>query len=118
MFGFGRKKSQPASDAVMPEAGTEHPAPKGGLSARLREGLKRTRAVLNTGIGDLMRGRKQIDQELLDELETRLLTADVGVDATLRIIGDFTARVHRHELSDPAALMSALKDELAGILRA
>ena len=118
MFGFGRKKSQPASDAVMPEAGTEHPAPKGGLSARLREGLKRTRAVLNTGIGDLMRGRKQIDQELLDELETRLLTADVGVDATLRIIGDFTARVHRHELSDPAVLMSALKDELAEILRA
>ena len=66
MFGFGKKKSQPASDAVAPVAGTEHPAPKAGLYARLREGLQLTRAVLNTDIGDLVRGRKRIDQDLLD----------------------------------------------------
>ena len=82
------------------------------------EGLKRTRAVLNTDISDLVRGRKRIDQELLDELETRLITADVGVAAATRIIDDMSARVKRHELSDPAVLMSALKEELAQILRA
>jgi fused signal recognition particle receptor len=113
MFGFGKKKAQ-----TPPEMGIRPPEDRGGFLARLREGLKRTRAVLNTDISDLVRGRKRIDQELLDELETRLITADVGVAAATRIIDDMSARVKRHELSDPAVLMSALKEELAQILRA
>ena len=95
----------------------EQPRAKGGLLARLRDGLKRTRAVLNSDVADLIRGRKRIDQDLLDELETLLLTADVGVDATSRIIADMAARVKRHELADPEVLISALKEELAQILR-
>ena len=78
----------------------------------------RTRAVLNSDVVDLIRGRKRIDQDLLDELETLLLTADVGVEATNRIISDMAARVRRHELADPQVLVSALKEELAQILRA
>lgn len=118
MFGFGKKQSGPAPVEVMPEQGVDRPVPKTGLFARLRTGLERTRAVLKTDISDLVRGRQRIDQELLDELETRLLTADVGVDATLRVIGDISGRVKRHELSDPDVLVSAIKDELAAILRA
>jgi fused signal recognition particle receptor len=84
---------------------------------RLKEGLATTRAVLNTNVGDLIRGYKRIDADLLEELETQLLTADVGVDATSRIIGDISERVKRRELADPAALMDTLRNELGEILR-
>ena len=123
MFGFGRKKPVASTAAETesvpsPEAqAKEQPKAKGGFLARLRDGLKRTRAVLNSDVADLIRGRKRIDQDLLDELETLLLTADVGVDATSRIIADMAARVRRHELADPEVLISALKEELAQILR-
>ena len=123
MFGFGRKKPVATAAAETesvpsPESqAKEQPKVKGGFLARLRDGLKRTRAVLNSDVADLIRGRKRIDQDLLDELETLLLTADVGVDATSRIIADMAARVRRHELADPEVLISALKEELAQILR-
>ena len=125
MFGFGRKKPVATTASGLgsdlpPETQAkemEQPRAKGGLLARLRDGLKRTRAVLNSDVADLIRGRKRIDQDLLDELETLLLTADVGVDATSRIIADMAARVKRHELADPEVLISALKEELAQILR-
>jgi fused signal recognition particle receptor len=118
MFGFGKKKTQSSPETLGHKVEAIGPEPKGSLYARLREGLKRTRAVLNTDIGDLVLGRKRIDQDLLDELETRLLTADVGVEATTRIIADMSARVSRHELTEPSVLTNALKDELAQILRA
>ena len=123
MFGFGRKKpvataAEGMGGGLAPETqAQEQPKPKGGLLARLRDGLKRTRAVLNSDVVDLIRGRKRIDQDLLDELETLLLTADVGVEATNRIITDMAGRVRRHELDDPQVLVSALKEELAQILR-
>jgi len=117
MFGFGKKRGAVGTEAVAAPPETEAPASKLGIFARLREGLKRTRALLNTDLSDLIRGRKRIDQDLLDELETLLLTADVGVEATNRIIADMTSRVRRHELDDPAVLMTALKEELAQILR-
>ena len=110
MFGFGKKK--PAADAAI----TAEAPPSGGLFARLKAGLARTRAALTDSLASLVLGRKQIDDELLEELETLLLTADVGVDATSRIIADLTARVRRKELSDPEKLSSILREQLAGIL--
>jgi fused signal recognition particle receptor len=92
--------------------------PSGGMFARLKTGLNRTRAILSADIGDLIAGHKEIDDDLLEELETLLLTADVGVPATTRIIEDLTARVQRHELARPAALVAALRAELAAILNA
>jgi fused signal recognition particle receptor len=105
MFGFGRKHKEAA-------------APKVGFMDRLREGLARTSAVLNTDVTDLIRGRKRIDEDLLEELETLLLTADVGVEATNRIIESLSARVRRHELARPEALIGALREELLDILSA
>lgn len=90
----------------------------GGVFGRLKSGLSRTRAILNADIGDLVSGRKEIDEELLEELETLLLTADVGMPATTRIIDDLSSRVRRHELSRPAALVGALRAELEAILSA
>ena len=89
---------------------------KQGMFQRLKSGLSRTRSGLTDGLGSLLLGKKQIDDELLEELETLLLTADVGVDATSRIIDDLTNRVRRKELSDPEALTGILQQQLAAIL--
>jgi len=113
MFGFGNKKKQErsAQGEGQPKEHRRH------LIARLKDGLATTRAVLNTNVGDLVRGRKRIDEDLLEELETQLLTADLGVDATSRIIGHIAERAKRRELADPTALIDALRSELAAILR-
>ena len=122
VFGFGKKK-QP--DEARPDAAQEagqsvspHPEeiPKQGMLARLKEKLGRTRSNLTDGLASLLLGRKQIDDELLEELETLLVTADVGIEATQRIIGDITGKVKRKELSDPEKLNGVLKQELAQIL--
>ena len=109
MLGFRKKKT--------PEKPGEEVTQK-GMFGRLRAGLARTRANLSDALGDLLGRSRQIDDELLEELETLLLTADVGVDATRRIIDDLTARVRRKELSDPEALGQALRRQLADILHA
>ena len=102
-------ESAPAADAPA--------APKTGVFSRLRERLTRSRTQLGGGIGTLFLGRKRIDDELLEDLETLLITADVGTKATARIIADLTERVKRRSLADPQALLAALKDELRDILR-
>jgi len=106
MFGFGKKKTEnPEEEAV-----------KHGFFDRLKNGLARTRANFSDGLADLLLGKKQIDDDLLEELETLLLTADVGVETTRGIIDDLTGRVRRKELADPQALSGILQDQLAGIL--
>ncbi|MCB1717136.1 MAG: signal recognition particle receptor subunit alpha, partial [Candidatus Competibacteraceae bacterium] len=77
------------------------------LFERLKTRLAKTRSSLLGGLGDLFRGRK-IDEELLEELETRLLLADVGVDATRTIIDSLTQQAERKELADGQALIGAL----------
>ena len=103
MFGF-RKKDIPAAET--PE--------RAGLFQRLRKGLAKTGKVLNTDIGELF--RRRIDDELFEELEERLLLADVGVDATRRIMDQITRAVKRGELDDAEALMQALERAMTEIL--
>ena len=83
----------------------------------MRRGLSRTSDNLFQGLGNLFLGRKEIDEELFEELETRLLMADVGVEATGDIIDALTARVSRSELTHPQALQRALREELLALLR-
>ena len=68
-------------------------------------------------MASLFLGRKEIDDDLLDDIETRLLTADVGVEATTLIVQNLTKRVARKELADSGALYKALQEELASLLR-
>src|SRR5690606_2780651 len=89
---------------------------KTGFFARLKEGLSKTSASLGEGMASLFLGKKAIDDDLLDELETRLLMADVGVEATTAIVQSLTKRVARKELADSDALYKALQEELAGLL--
>jgi len=112
MFGFGKKKQEHASQGE-----GQSKERRRRLIARLKDGLATTRAVLNTNISDLIRGCKRIDEDLIGELEIQLLTADVGVDATSRIIGHIAERVKRRELTDPVALIGVLRSELEVILR-
>ena len=87
-----------------------------GFFKRLRAKLNQGPAWLTTDIVELLPGRK-IDAEILDELETRLITADVGVEATSRILEDLRRRVARRELDDVDALLKALNDAMSQILK-
>ena len=86
-----------------------------GFFKRLRAKLNQGPAWLTTDIVELLPGRK-IDADILDDLETRLITADVGVEATTRILEDLRRRVARKELNDVAALLKALNDAMSQIL--
>ena len=100
-------------EAAASESGAAEP----GFFGRLRRGLGRTSDNLVQGMGTLFLGRKEIDAELLEDLESQLLQADVGVEATVEIIENLTQRVSRKELTSPDALQEALKAELLALLQ-
>ena len=91
-------------------------APQEGLFARIKRGLSRTGDQFSEGIGNVFLGRKTIDDELLEDLESQLLIADVGMEATSEIIDDLTARVARKQLNEPEALYLALQESLSELL--
>ena len=82
---------------------------RGGFWKRLKSGLGKTREQLASGVGNLLLGEKEIDDEILEDLETALLQTDVGIDTTAEIMAALTAGVRRKELNDTRALHSALK---------
>lgn len=112
---------QPEPEAAPPPEPPAKPVAaepaKVGFFARLKQGLSKTSASLGEGMASLFLGKKAIDDDLLDEIETRLLTADVGVEATTTIVQNLTKRVARKELADSEALYKALQEELASLLR-
>jgi fused signal recognition particle receptor len=87
-----------------------------GFFKRLRAKLNQGPAWLTTDLAELLPGRK-IDAEILDELETRLITADVGVEASARILDELRRRVARKELNDVDALLNALQESMSQILK-
>ncbi|KUJ75716.1 signal recognition particle-docking protein FtsY [Thiomicrospira sp. XS5] len=91
-------------------------ANKQGLFTRLKNSLSKTRRNFTDSLTSLVMGRKEIDADLLDELEMILLTADVGVEATDKIIQNLTDQVSRKELKEPEALIQALKSQLENLL--
>ena len=106
---------EPVAPAPAPIVESE-PEKKGRFFSRIKAGLSRTKANLTKQLGNLFLGAKEIDDDLLEEIETLLLMADVGVEATSEIIERLTDKVERNQLSDAPALQAALKDELAGLL--
>ncbi|AWM94859.1 signal recognition particle-docking protein FtsY [Pseudomonas sp. 31-12] len=109
-----------AAPAVPVEAPAEPPRTeetKAGFFARLKQGLSKTSASIGEGMASLFLGKKIIDDELLEDIETRLLTADVGVEATSVIIQRLTQKVARKELADADALYKSLQAELAAMLK-
>ncbi|MGD9889442.1 MAG: signal recognition particle-docking protein FtsY [Halothiobacillaceae bacterium] len=117
-------ESAPASPSMPQPANrpTQALAPKAeekkGLWASLRSRLARTREGLTEGLASLVLGKKQIDDELLEDIETRLLLADVGIDTTRTLINDLTQRVKRKDLKSPEALLEALYQHMVTLLEA
>jgi fused signal recognition particle receptor len=97
MFGFLKSKDDPAARLPRPAA------PRASWSERLKAGLSRTRETLNTPLTELF-SRAKIDDELLEDLETTLLMADCGVEATQWLLGELKAAVKRERLETPAQL--------------
>lgn len=89
---------------------------KSSFFGRIRKGLSKTRSSFTTGMADLLVGKKEIDDEIFEELETQMLIADVGVDATTQIIDNLTERAARKELLDTDALYEALQEQLTTLL--
>ncbi|WP_045486390.1 signal recognition particle-docking protein FtsY [Pseudomonas sp. StFLB209] len=107
-----------AETALVPAAPAPAAEPaKTGFFARLKQGLSKTSASIGEGMASLFLGRKAIDDDLLEEIETRLLTADVGVEATSVIIQNLTQKVARKQLTDAEALYQSLQAELAAMLK-
>ncbi len=82
---------------------------KTGLFAKLKQSLSKTRHQLGDGIGQLLLGKKEITQDLLDELETLLISADLGIETTQEVLKNVTAGLERKKLSDGNSVYDALK---------
>ena len=112
--------SQSAADSL-PQVSVEVTEPeqelvKEGIFARFRKGLSKTRHQLGDGIGRLLLGKKEISQDLLDELETLLISADLGMETTQTVLNQLAERLARKQLSDGNAVYDALKSHLQSIL--
>ncbi|WLQ12595.1 signal recognition particle-docking protein FtsY [Hahella aquimaris] len=103
-----------ARPAPVQEVASEEPS--GGWLARVRSGLSKTRGQFSQNLMALFAGSKAIDEELLEEIETLLLSADVGIEATTQITQAITEKLDRNQLKDSTALYEALKEELRGLL--
>ena len=87
-----------------------------GRFRRLRERLGRTREALAGGLDRLLKGRRQVDAQLLEDLEELLISADLGVETTLFLIRSLQEKLRRRELLEAARLKAALKAEMVALL--
>jgi fused signal recognition particle receptor len=94
----------------------EKPA-KTGFFSRLKIGLSKTRSHFTASLATILLGKKTLDHDLLETIETQLLTADVGIEATQQLINTLTKKLDRKELTDPAIVLQTLQDEMKAILQ-
>jgi len=92
--------------------------PQAGLFERLQKAVEKTRAGLVERIDDLVAGKKQIDAELLDELEMTLIGADLGARTTAEVLEAVREKLDRRQLSDASELKAEIRERLLAILRA
>lgn len=105
VFGIGNR--QPQKGGNSPEA-AEKSAEKSSWATRLRAGLARTRAAIGGGLGALL-GKQAVDEALFEELETALLGADCGIDATRFVLDRLRQRARKESIHESTALKEALK---------
>jgi fused signal recognition particle receptor len=120
VFSFFKSKP-PAAEPASPDAqaGTAAPQPaetRPGWAQRLKQGLAKTRGRLGGQLSGLFGVGRKIDAELFDELETILITADIGVDATQALLDTLQKKVRREGLTEASDLQDALKEALVELL--
>ncbi len=118
MFGFLKRKQKDTSTTTLPAAAelTEATA-ENKQSAELSHSLEKTRRTFSDGMADFLLGKKSIDDALLDELENRLLSADVGIHATTTIIEQLQKDISRKAINDADSLHLKLAEIMKDILR-
>ncbi len=87
------------------------------IGVRFSKAIAKTRDSINTKLDNIFEGRKQIDDQLLDELEELLISTDIGVQTTLQVLEAVRKGVSRQEINDLAALKAVMKNELLDILQ-
>jgi fused signal recognition particle receptor len=95
---------------------SEEPLPKENFFARFKKSLSKTRHQLGDGIGRLLLGKKEISSELLEELETLLLSADLGMETTQKVLDKLAEGLARKQLSDGNTVYEELKKQLQLLL--
>ncbi|MBL8443898.1 MAG: signal recognition particle-docking protein FtsY [Zoogloeaceae bacterium] len=105
-----------ADEPVLPVPALPQPAARPSWGERLKAGLARTRQQLGGGLANLF-GRRKIDEDLLEELETTLLMADCGVEATQHLLDELRRRWKRDHLETADQLQAALAEGLLSILK-
>ena len=108
MAHFFRKKDKEKTD--------DAPIEKKGMFNRLRQGLSKTRSSFTGRLDRLFLGKKEITEDLLDELEEILFTSDIGVATTRELIDSVREKVARKVLKNPEKLNLALKDHILSFL--
>lgn len=116
MFSFFKPKSAENAPPPVPSNPIEPPASRPGWAQRLRQGLAKTREKLGGQLAGLFGAGRKIDAELFEELESILITADVGVEATHALLDTLQKRVRRESLTEAGQLQSALQDALTELL--
>ena len=126
MFGFLTRKqkdkkqqsiAEPAQASTETEAVPETPPAVESNTVELSQSLGKTKRTFSDGMADFFLGKKAIDDTLLDELETRLITADVGIDATTTIIDELQSNISRKVISDADSLHLKLAEIMKNILQ-
>lgn len=130
LFGWFGKKTSATDDTLVEDVhseieidgqdqnvAVEETQSKPTLLKRLRQGLSKSRAQLGEGLANIFMGRKKIDEDLFEDIETQLLLADIGMDTTQKIISQLTESVSRAQLKDSGALFEVLKKIMAELLK-
>jgi fused signal recognition particle receptor len=94
----------------------EEKVKKSGVFGRLKKSISKTSGKIVGGMETIFVGKKEIDEELLEELEELFVTSDMGVSTTMKIIEDIRSDVSRKILKNPEELKKALKEKLISIL--
>src|SRR5277367_6158798 len=92
--------------------------PEPTLLERLKESVVKTRTELSARVEQLLTGDRPVDPELLKELESALLSADIGVRTTKEILATLRQQVNEHKIDDAAQLKQELKRQIVKVLTA
>lgn len=122
-FFWRRKKEDSFSSSVLgldksvEELKAQEEAVEREIGVRFTKAIEKTRHSINNRLDTIFEGRKQIDDQLLDELEEMLISTDIGVATTMQVLDAIRRGVSRQEIGDLTALKAAMKQELLGILQ-
>ncbi|MBF0286198.1 MAG: signal recognition particle-docking protein FtsY [SAR324 cluster bacterium] len=110
-----RRQTKVLQSDLIPDQ-EETPAEPASFMERLKQGMAKTRSNLIEGIGGIVLGKKEIDEDTLDDLEELLYTADIGPETTNRIIEVLHHKLARNELNDPKTLRITVQEEIIKIM--